>query len=936
MLTLPFYTSVVGRFWVDASTEETIEEDYHSIAKTAGLGERDCLQVVTRWLTKLSDEGTPWLLVLDNFGLKRRVEDFLPRQHTNNSCVIVTSIKKLEGPTHDDELGPLEVGPLPLKDASQLLLRAVGKENVNSIEWDACRKLVTKLGFLPLAIAVAGAHIRNNQYSLVKYLGRWQFVFSRTSSDCGKLTRSVDATLQISYNHLMASNGSDQANDLLHFFTFLHTESTSTSPLRMAWKSAHVLAVEQDVEWNSSPLNVLKAFAAQHILEPEKQFEESIRSALSLLRSYSLLQWNGSEAVQLHSLVGNWVLYRLKGANLQFWWTATATTLAMSLSSESSIEYKRSLLPHLDHLFDIQPTTLKSSLFNIHASSKRDDFEAAFRFADVYAISGYFEKALEIRKEIWSQVGREGSLDASELATSDAQLLRQLRVKTLELLAASYGDKGNHHEALGCRQRAILLEVESAPSRRSFSENYLKLKLDEAESLRLLGHEEQASAIRTHIKHELERHPQTTPEFRLRVLRVSREIELGILHQKSNQQALGRLEHLVAEHGALVEKDDHDLLTARSELSRCYSEAGYEKKALIERLDILAIRRSESDIHHDTLVAMQDVANSYSCLERKDEALGMRGSIMRILDSDETGIVESHPTFLSAKFNWARSLFDNGEVESALLAHKQVLALRQQCEQLGAGTRDTIMSMEEVAQSLFQLACDQPPSTHRLLEALSIRQDIVRMTGKSTASTETSRPWLKAKTMLAIYYHDLAKFHGAALEMLHLPSEIGRTPMDVLIYASKCLYQVFLHQRETLGESDGDTLQTMTELGIAKFRMAGCDTSNKTSHYEEALRWFQGVDLHATRDIPCNIQNLGYIVTTYKKLHRLRDAIHTLERLLQLQGETLGTDAVGTKQTARKLWEEYRSRKDDTSAQTRADSLYERYVADGMQEELKD
>jgi hypothetical protein len=205
-------------------------EDYRGIAQAAKLDGDDPLQVVILWLTELSENRIPWLLVLDHFGSKQGVEKYLPRTGMAFGCVLVTSIRCFGGPARDDEIGPLEIGPLRPEDASQLLLSAANKKDAGHDEQAACLKLVNKLSFLPLAIIVAGSHIRNHKYSIAEYLEQWQIVFSNSSSYYSGHPQSVDATLRTSYAQLKSSDESNDAIGLLHFFAFLHSEHASTTP----------------------------------------------------------------------------------------------------------------------------------------------------------------------------------------------------------------------------------------------------------------------------------------------------------------------------------------------------------------------------------------------------------------------------------------------------------------------------------------------------------------------------------------------------------------------------------------------------------------------------------------------------------------------------------------------------------------------------------
>lgn len=921
--------SITARFWVDASSKDTIIQDYYNIARIAGLNSDDSLQAVRSWLGRISKTGVPWLLILDNFDPSLCVEDFLPRTATDSGCVVVTSIRKFRGSTNDDEYGPLEVGPLSTADASHLLLRVANKRDANSEEQALCHRLVARMGCLPLAVAVAGTHIAAHKYPLAEYIERWEFVFERSPSDTGKLGRNIMATMQIAYEHLESIDKSGDTVKLLHFFAFLHAENASIVPLRMAWKSAQMVPNNKQTHLNILPLSFLNLGEPNCGRKQDFRFDENLREALSTLSSLSLLQFDDLEKIQLHSLIHHWIIYRLKSNERRRWWSLTAQNLALSLSQSAPIEYRRSLLPHLNHLLDFEEEDHADLIFGIHESRSMEDFEAAFRFADVYADLGYFERAFKLRRGIWERIEPRVSKDSYQPRCVEEIADLQLRVKALSMLAASCNDRGEIHKALEYQQSATKMMEDVANFDILSPEVYINAKFEEAQYLRQIGEQTRALKILAEIRLALDRSPQNTSEFRLRMLRTSREIELSKLYRSIDPEALERLKVVITEHTALVAEDDHELLTARSELASCYNKAGCEKQALSEHEHILKIRNRESEFHYDTLVAKDDLAKSYSRVGRKDDAITMRESIIEALEKHATHIEIFYPMSLAVRFNYARSLFDVGDVQGALSVHREVLALRQKREQLGDFSWDILQSMEEVALSLFQLALDDYSNRAvHLEEALDLRHAIREITSElmNPKSPETYRIHRNAQRDTAVFYADLCEFDYNTLNGLHLPEEVEPSPMGLLHYAANLLRTTLSFQQQNFGGEDPDTIATLSELGCVLFRMAKCyHSSQKTQHYQAALECFLQIDRHAPEGVDYSIKNMNDLINTYNKLRRLKDATATLRRLLNLQGELLGVDAVETRTTANKFRAELRSRKDDDAAQKEADELERQY-----------
>lgn len=910
--------SISARFWVDASSAETITQSYQEIAKKAGLKDNnDVVQAVCSWLAILSEKKVDWLLVLDNFDPSQNISNFLPGTGIDNGCVIVTCIKKLSG-----AYAPLEVGALSVADASKLLLHIANKQSISTDdEQMATEKLVTQLGCLPFAISVAAAHIASNQYSLVEYLERWELIYSRNTENTSGLPRSLSATIQISYDHLQSCDISGNAVRLLHFLAFVRSESASSVPLLRAFVSSKPTSNESTNKWSNKPLILSETATFYHGLNSEMLYEDKIRQSLSVLESLSLLHFDGLNHVQMSALIRHWIFYRLNEVDRRDWWCITASTLALSLSGTAHNNYRQSLLPHLHHLFDMRFSYLAELVFELHASDACEDFEAAFLFADVYAVSGYFETALVLRKGIWERTRRKWQSSHNTA----------LQIKALYMLAVAYSDKGDFQKALEYQERATKFVADDASAELLSSDINLNLKLDQAQNLRRVGKANRSAAIIAHIKSVLEKSFHNTTDLMLRVLRVSKEHELGLFQRENNSDSLEKLSRIVTHHQSLVTEDDHELLIAQSELASCYSEAGYEQTAFQIRRHILALRRKESITHHDTLVAMGDFAQSLSRLGGKEEALKIRREVVEMLARSDVAIVESHPTFLAAKFNYARSLLDTGDFQKALKIHQEVLDLRKKSKSPKNLERDILDSIDEVAICLFRQARHDPnddSSTECLAKVLRLHHETESITIRqiSDTSVETYRSHLRARTSTALFLADLCVFNSAILERLCLPSNVTPSPGGVLKHAIIILKAILFDQCDVFGTSDLYALTTSYELGRALFNVAKYDdSSRKLEHYNAALNVFMRTHSHAPKGSPLYVRNLLDMIRTYKKLGRVGEAVKRLEELLAIQEERLGHDSGATITTARNLWAELKSRKDDPTSQDSAQRLKETY-----------
>ena len=102
--------------------------------------------------------------------------------------------------------------------------------------------------------------------------------------------------------------------------------------------------------------------------------------------------------------------------------------------------------------------------------------------------------------------------------------------------------------------------------------------------------------------------------------------------------------------------------------------------------------------HPETLRSMNNLANSYADLGRREDALKLR---QETFDLCKNRFGPDHPDTLKSMYNLANSYTDLNRFADALKMHEQVLAVRR--EKLGADHPDTLTSMHAVAISFASL-----------------------------------------------------------------------------------------------------------------------------------------------------------------------------------------------------------------------------------------
>ncbi|KAL2268471.1 hypothetical protein VTJ83DRAFT_3317 [Remersonia thermophila] len=169
-----------GVYWVRAKSRHELEHWFWRIARNEALkglvDQRDVQElrdpskivpVVREWLSSQSE----WLLVFDgvHFDIEG-LHEFIP--DARNTSIIYTSTERaVTGDPRFDNPQVMELGPLTLQEATELLLLEMERKKPWSAEdQDLAAKLVELMGRLPLMIHVAAQHLKATREPLARYL----------------------------------------------------------------------------------------------------------------------------------------------------------------------------------------------------------------------------------------------------------------------------------------------------------------------------------------------------------------------------------------------------------------------------------------------------------------------------------------------------------------------------------------------------------------------------------------------------------------------------------------------------------------------------------------------------------------------------------------------------------------------------------------------
>jgi len=213
-------------FWLDASSEDAVKDSFRILAETVFdardpvvLANERCIVHMKRWLS--DRRNTRWLLIFDNYDDPKsyRVEQYYP--DVLHGSIIVTTRRPELVAGHPIRLRPLQ----RVEEQLEVLETRSERKNVkfgklfdsfmsqytDSPEDLHARRLVERLGGLPLALATAGAYLRRSTFSFERYLQKYEQTWNVDHHWPAKLPeyeRTLYTTWEVSYKSLERENHS--------------------------------------------------------------------------------------------------------------------------------------------------------------------------------------------------------------------------------------------------------------------------------------------------------------------------------------------------------------------------------------------------------------------------------------------------------------------------------------------------------------------------------------------------------------------------------------------------------------------------------------------------------------------------------------------------------------------------------------------------------
>ncbi|RHZ64670.1 hypothetical protein CDV55_104521 [Aspergillus turcosus] len=386
-----------GIFWVDASSEANADDSLRTISLRAGKGEDP--GAALEWL---SQNYTPWLLVLDNANdPDLHLFKYLPT--AGNGHVLITT-RNPSTRIYSPILSFQFKGMDPEEAITLLLILAYPDKEpplTSGVNRKPAEAIASELGYLALALKQAAATIRRNHWPLERYLtsllGCRKALLSRPTIRSAT-DANIIATWELPFKGITDRIIPEyqDAVDLIHVFAFLHFNSI---PADIFSRSSDAV---RDLKLSIQMPTIFEPKSAQGV-------QDRVLSAARVLYDHSIISITESvttlgevhghrtttQYFSLHPAIHQWARERLDVDQQRDWMEVAASVLAHSISPRLEIAAYAKLPSTLSHAFNLD------------------------RFGAVYAENGLWKRAralqLEVAKFRTQQLGKRHAETISSL-----------------------------------------------------------------------------------------------------------------------------------------------------------------------------------------------------------------------------------------------------------------------------------------------------------------------------------------------------------------------------------------------------------------------------------------------------------------------------------------------------------------------------------------
>jgi serine/threonine protein kinase/Flp pilus assembly protein TadD len=307
------------------------------------------------------------------------------------------------------------------------------------------------------------------------------------------------------------------------------------------------------------------------------------------------------------------------------------------------------------------------------------------------------------------------------------------------------------------------------------------------------------------------------------------------------QQSLELLQEILPNHP--------DTLLAMGNLAASYSAAGRLNMALELNEKTLELRREKlGPKHQDTLRTMSSLAGNYSATGQLDKALELNKQTLKLRIE---ALGRDHPDTLVSMNNLANSLSDVGKPHQALEIKEQVLELRQ--EKLGPDHPDTWQAIANLGVSYTAVG--------RTEEALKLKEQAFKLRENKLGLDHPNT--LVSMNNLVVSYAGVGRF-GEALELAEQVLELRQERLD-------------LHHP--------DTLTSMSNLANCYSLVGRLEDARNLREQTFKLR-----EKYLGIDHPDTLSSMNNLANSYEDVGNHKQALKLGAEVVKLSQKKLGAD----------------------------------------------
>ncbi|RDW58657.1 hypothetical protein BP6252_13133 [Coleophoma cylindrospora] len=675
-------------FWVDATSQETLQQSFHSLAeKEFGHNDKNSsVQYVRDYLAKASHS---WVLVFDNYDtpIDKMKENFLP--YRGCGSVLITSRFK-DSYRLATENGELEVGGMSLDEAQKLLLRR-DCQTITDNEKLHSHRIIERLGYHPLAIDQAAACIRDFNIPLEQFLQFYEteraMILQRTPdiweyySAENEKKLSVFTTWEMTYKRLQDSENGSRLADVLTLFGYFSW--TRISAVLFQAYTEYCIA-QAPAEWTlQSYMTETETPAGLSTWMPlfldEKSWSKSkFRQVLSVLQKHHLIQNFSLDLIfSIHPLISDWIKLRKFNSRPGHYTKESVHVvtefLYSSYRSTATLELKQEIFRHLEEC-------RKNDQEYCEGVYIRSQHRCTERIGKFYFHQGkytdaekMYREALELRETV---LGKEHIETLASMANLAGVLSSQGKYSDAEKI---------YREALQLKKTVLGKDHPETLTSMNNLANILSKqgKYLDAEKL----HREALQLREITIDKD---HPSILTSMN-NLAEVLSSQGKYLDAEKIYREALQSWEIVLG-------KDHPSTLTGMSNLANVLSNQGkYLDAEKIHRESLQSREIVLGKDHPSTLTSMNNLAE---VLGRQGKYLEAEKIHREALQSLETVLGKNHPSTLTSMNNLATVLSGQGKYPDAEKMHREVLQSRETV--LGKDHPNTLTSMNNLAITLIK------------------------------------------------------------------------------------------------------------------------------------------------------------------------------------------------------------------------------------------